>query len=544
MHRAEPGTYDRTGPIPGSSGTRSYRSGGGPRPGPRTVGEVLQAAAARAPDAPALSVVGSSGVRRMTYGELWDQALVVAARLLEDHRPGNVLATSSPNRRELVVLQFGAALAGMPLVAINPAYREDEFGYVLEHSRAAVLFTAEGSRQPSLAASPALRQVHDIDVFWSERVTGAGVPGPLQARVRPDDVAQIQYTSGTTDRPKGAVIRHVGMTSTAAGFAAGLQLDRHGAWVNPMPLFHTAGNVLGVLGAVTAAAEQVIVPFRADAVLEAVELTRAEVLGAAPTMLHALLEAWPPVRAGGDLRVVYTGGATLEPTFVRRVEGTLGARLSVTFGMTETCGCISMTRPDDDETVRTTTAGRVLPATEVVVTDTATGEELGADQEGELRVRGERVSTGYLAQDGSVTPTVDEAGWLRTGDLGVVTSDGYLRITGRLKDMIKSGGENVAPAEVEAHLMTHPDVAQVAVIGAPDDRWGELVTAFVRLRAGVTVSVEDLDAHCRAALAPHKLPRRWHLTDELPATPSGKVRKQTLRDLVATGGVELTATGR
>jgi fatty-acyl-CoA synthase len=312
-----------------------------------------------------------------------------------------------------------------------------------------------------------------------------------------------------------------------------------------MPLFHTAGNVLGVLGAVSAGVEQVLVPFRPDTVRAAAAETDAEVLGAAPTMLHAIVRDTAPEPAAlSSLRVIYTGGATLEPTFIRQVENTLGARVSVGFGMTETCGCISMTRPSDDDHVRFETSGRLIPATEISVVDSITGIRLPAGQEGEICVRGDRVTPGYLDAEGKLTAATDGQGWLHTGDVGTIESGGSLIVTGRMKDMIKSGGENVSPAEVEACLAGHPTVSQVAVIGVPSEQWGELVTAFVQLRPGATTTVAELDDYCRKLLAPHKRPRRWNIADVLPVTASGKLRKQSLRDMVRSGQAELLAVNR
>jgi acyl-CoA synthetase (AMP-forming)/AMP-acid ligase II len=290
-----------------------------------------------------------------------------------------------------------------------------------------------------------------------------------------------------------------------------------------MPLFHTAGNVLGTLAATWACAPHVVLAFEPGRTLDALAAERAGMLSAAPTLLHAILEH--PGFEDADLaalEVVMTGGSVLEPAFVRTVEARFGARLSITFGMTEICGAAMVTDPDDDRDDRETTVGRPLPHTEVRISD-----------ENELLLRGPRVTRGYHELDEETARAIDADGWLHSGDLASMDERGYVRILGRLKDMIKRGGENIAPAEVEACLAEHPAVAEAAVVGLPDTRWGEIVVAYVRPSGSTPPDVAELVAHCREHLASFKLPRRWSFVDAMPLTASGKIRRADLRERAA-----------
>ncbi len=493
-----------------------------------TVGDILRRAAARVPDRLALVDANTPEGQRWTFAELLAECELVARGLLARFEPGERVAACTPNRPELVLLQFGTALAGLTLVPVNPLLRRGELGFVLRQSGAAGILVAEEHRGHRLADSvhklgselPALRETIVPGDGWEELRSGAsGTPLPA---VGPDTLGQVQYTSGTTGHPKGVLITHRGMVLTAEAFAEREHVTDGAAWINPMPLFHTAGNVLGTLGAAWACAPHVALAYTPERTLAALAEHRAGMLSAAPTLLHGILEH--PDFASIDteaLEVVMTGGSTVEPSFVRRVEAGFGAKLSITFGMTETCGAAFVTSPDDTEADRETTVGRALPHTEVRIAET-----------GELCLRGPRVTRGYNDLPEETARAIDAEGWLHTGDLASMDDRGYVRVEGRLKDMIKRGGENIAPAEVEACLAEHPAVAEAVVVGLPDDRWGEVVVAYVRPTAE-TPDVAELVAHCREHLASFKLPRRWAFVETLPLTASGKIRRNELRDRAA-----------
>ena len=266
--------------------------------------------------------------------------------------------------------------------------------------------------------------------------------------VDPESLAQVQFTSGTTGRAKGVQITHAGMVVTGRAFADRLGPSAGRVWMNPMPLFHTAGNVLGVVGALWARAEHVVLPFAPAAVLRAMGERRATLLSAAPTLLD-LLVAHPDLRACdlSALRVLFTGGMTVTPAFVDRVESVFGARLSITFGMTETCGAVLQTSPTDPDRIRRETVGAPLAGTDVRIAG-PDGAAVLPGVAGELWVRGARITRGYLDDPDATAATIDADGWLHTGDLAEMDADGACRVVGRLKDMIKTGGENVSPVEV------------------------------------------------------------------------------------------------
>ncbi|TDC93900.1 acyl-CoA synthetase [Actinomadura sp. 7K507] len=466
-----------------------------------------------------------------TAAGLLADATAVAASLLRRHPPGTRIATYLHNGPEAVLLQFGVALAGMVLVPVNPKARPDELAHALGLSEAACLYVgAEDADPAGRAASrlPGLGEVVRLDGDW--RALRWGGPAPVLPAVDPDSPAQIQFTSGTSGRPKGVRIHHRGMVDTSHAFARRIGLPPGGAWVDPMPLFHTAGNVLGAMGALWQRAEHVVLRFEPAAVLAAVAARRATLLSAAPTLLH-LLMGHPDFAATAmrDLRVVFTGGMTLTPAMVDTIEARFGAPLSVTFGMTETCGCALQTAPlADDAQARRTTVGTPIEGTDVRVVD-AGGEVAPVGRAGELLLRGARLTRGYHGDPEATARAIDPGGWLHTGDLAVMDARGRLRIAGRLKDMIKTGGENVAPEEVEEVVTGHPGVARAAVVGVPDARWGELVAAFVVPEPGTDFDADAVAAYCRERLSPFKVPRSWTVVGELPLTASAKVKRAELR---------------
>jgi fatty-acyl-CoA synthase len=492
------------------------------------VGDVLRRAARLGPDDPLLTALDATGADvRWTAAGLLRDAESVARALLRDHPAGAPIATCLTNGPEVVLLQLGVALAGMVLVPVNPQSRPAELAHALRLAGAVRLYRRGG---PPLGpgVDPDI-EVVELD-GRPEVLLDGGASDVRLPVVDPDSLAQIQFTSGTTGLPKGVRIHHRGMVQTSFAFAERLGLPEGGVWVDPMPQFHTAGNVLGTLGALWQCAEHVVLPFTPAAAVRAVAERGATVLSAAPTLLH-LMAAEPGFddAARDRLRVVFTGGSTLTPTVVEEVERRFGAALAVTFGMTETCGSALLTAPlADPVEVRRTTVGRPLAGTGVRVVDPA-GAVVPRGETGELLLRGDRLTRGYHDDPAATAAAIDPDGWLHTGDLAAMDADGRLRIVGRLKDMIKTGGENVSPEEVEDVIAAHPAVARAAVVGAPDPRWGELVVGFVVPAPGSAVDPDELTAHCRARLSPFKVPRRWHLLDELPLTASSKVQRAELR---------------
>jgi fatty-acyl-CoA synthase len=505
-----------------------------------TVGEALRRAAEDAADVVALveGVVDAGQRRRWTYADVFAEAERAARALLDRLEPGARIAVWANNIPEWVLLEYGAALAGMTIVTVNPALRAAELRHVLGQSRADAIFLLDDYRGASLIDTlggildelPYLRHVNRFaawDEFMGEATHRTSLP-----RVRPQDPAQVQYTSGTTGVPKGAVLHHRGIVNNARLFAERFELQREHALLSPMPLFHTAGCVMSVLGPLALRGTLVLPPaFDPALCLALIESERANSLMGVPTMLLAIMDHERLAATDvSSLRRVLSGGAVVSPELVRRVESTFAATCTVVFAQTEASPVITQTQPDDSSDDRAGTVGRPLPCSEVKIEDPTTHETLPIGEVGEVCTRGYHVMTGYLDRPDMTAAAIDADGWLHTGDLGSMDSRGYVRIEGRLKDMIIRGGENIYPREIEDVLIAHPDVADAAVIGVPDPRWGEQVAAFIRATPEAMPSEDALLAFCRERLAAHKAPRHWAFVDTFPITGSGKVQKHVLRE--------------
>jgi len=508
-----------------------------------TVGGVLRAAAGRAGDQLAL-IAGDPDPahrRRWTYAELLAGAERGARALRARFGPGERVAVWAGNGPEWVLLEFAAGLAGVTLVTVNPAYQADELAHVLGHSGARGLFHAAEYRGSSLTAVlgavrgrlPELREVIPLGDWDRFCASGNGAALPEIDPARP---AQVLYTSGTTGRPKAAVLTHRGLTNNAR-LAAGVIGMRAGeAAVNPMPLFHIAGCGLLTLGLAQVTAHHVLMPqFTPGRQLELIETHRSGLLGGVPTMLAALLSH--PTLARWDLsslRCAVAGGAPVPPSLVRQVEERFGIPFVITFAQTESSCSITATRPGDAAPDRRHTVGRPLPQTEVKITAVGRAEPVPPGTVGEICTRGYLVMRGYADDPQATVAAIDTSGWLHTGDLGSMDARGYVRVAGRLKEMIIRGGENIYPREIEAVLLTHPAVADAAVVGVADRFWGEVVGAAIRpVPDAAPPSEADLAEFCRRQLAPFKVPARWVLLGSFPLTSTGKVRKDQLSELLA-----------
>jgi fatty-acyl-CoA synthase len=506
----------------------------------QTVGDALRAAAAEAPGHVAI-VEGTPGPRprrKLTYAELLAAAEQVARALLARFRPGEHVAVWSGNSLEWMLLEYGAGLAGLVLVTVNPAYEAAELRYVLRQSRSAGLIHAVSYRGKSMAATlaqvrgelPDLRGVVALE-DW-EAFLAAADPDTTLPAVSPRDLAQIQYTSGTTGFPKGVLLHHHALVNNARFTMQRLGGGPADVLVWPLPLFHTAGCGMGVLGALSARATLVCqTRFDPALQLELLESERATISGGVPTMLIAMLHH--PDSASRDLsclRVTAAGGAPTPVEVAREWERRFGVRFCIVFGTTECSPIISATRLGDPPETRTSTLGTALPHTEVMIADPVTGDLLPIETVGELCVRGYLLMHGYFDDPQATATAIDADGWYHTRDLAVMSAEGYLRVAGRLTDMIIRGGENIYPKEIEDLLHTHPAVAEVAVVGKPDPIWGETVAAFVRPAVRATVTDGELHAYCRQHLAAYKTPATWIFVDAFPMTASGKVRKNLLRE--------------
>ncbi len=514
-----------------------------------TVGGALREAARLAPEKWALveGIPEISERRRWTYEEMLRDAEAVACALAARFEKGERVAVWAPNIPEWVLLEYGAALAGLVLVTVNPAYQPAELEYVLKQSRSSGLFYLPSFRGNPMQSyveqvRPRLSELREVISFadWDEFLAGADREQPLP-EVSPDDPVQIQYTSGTTGFPKGAYLHHRGITNNARFFAERLQMGPGSVYLNPMPLFHTAGCVLGVLG--TSQVQGTLIcqlQFEPGLFLELCESLEATHMVAVPTMLIAAMEH--PDFSNRDLsslEVVSSGGATVPADLVRRIESTLGVQFAIVYGQTESSPVITLMNPDDSPADKSETLGPVLPQTEIKVIDPETGETVPIGVQGELCTRGYLVMLGYFEMPEKTAETIDEEGWLHTGDLVTMDERGYTTITGRLKDMIIRGGENIYPREIEEVLFEHPQVADVAVVGLPDERFGEIVAAFVRdADPQACADDEELHDYMRQHLSPQKTPALWFHVEDFPMTASGKIQKFALREMWEKGEFE------
>jgi fatty-acyl-CoA synthase len=504
-----------------------------------TVGSILREAAAKAGTRTAVIAWGQTpGDRRCwTYDGLLGDAERTARALLTHFARGEHVAVYAPNSAEWLLLELGAGLAGIVLVTVNPAGRARELEYALRQSRAAGVFYVDEFRgnpmaswvaqaRPRLTALRAAFRFEDWESFIADSDAGRALPV-----ITPDDPAQIQYTSGTTGSPKGALLHHRALTNNSRFYVQIIGLTEGDVYGHAMPFFHTAGCVMALLGTIQARATHAFLPaFDAGRLLELLEREGGTHLLGVPTMLIAMMEHPDFVRRNlSRVRVAVCGGASVPPEIVRAIETRLKASFSIVYGQTEAAPLIAQTRLDDSPDDKAHTVGQPMPCADVKVADPSTGEPVPYGAVGELCTRGYMVMKEYFDKPEATAAAIDADGWLHTGDLATMDERGYCRITGRLKDMVIRGGENLFPAEIEAVLIEHPLVAEVAVVGVPDRSMGEELAAFVRL-SGERPDVEALRAHVRERLAAPKAPRYWIFLDQFPLTGSGKIQKFVLRD--------------
>ena len=511
-----------------------------------TIGGLLQEAAAAQPDRIALmaGVADPSARRTWTYGELLLEATTAARALRTRFQVGERIAVWAPNYPEWIVLEFASAMAGLVLVTVNPAFRASEVAYVLQQSRSAGVVTATEFRgNPMLATieeiratCPELREVIRFDQ-WDELLADAAAFEGELPDPQPGDAVMIQYTSGTTGFPKGALLHHRGLVNNGTHTTDQMGLGDGGVMIGVCPLFHTAGCVITVLGAVSKRATLIYEEaFDPGLALELHQEYGATALMAVPTMLVAMLEQ--PGFATTDLsrlKSVTSGGSLVPAPMVRQFEEQLGATFTIVFGQTECSPVASMAHPDDTIADKSGTIGRPMPGVEVKIIDPETGATLPLGVVGEYCTRGYHVMHNYFENPAATARAIDADGWLHTGDLCAMDDRGYCTVEGRLTDMIIRGGENIYPRELEDLLFAHPSVGEVAVVGLPDERMGEVVGAFVRPAPGHMIDKGELFAYMREHLAPHKTPKHWFELAAFPLTASGKIQKYKLREQWAAG---------
>ena len=539
-----------------------------------TIGDVLDRQAKRFAQQDALVNVETG--ERYTYAAFRDAVERVARGLMAlGIQRGHHVGIWATNYSEWVLTQFATAKIGAVMVNVNPAYRTHELAYVLEQSEANALILIGRFRNSDYAAMvsevvpelkdsipgelrssefPHLRNVICIPAHgdgadapppagmwsWDEMVAKHSEVSPQQlaarqAECRPDDPINIQYTSGTTGNPKGAMLTHHNLVSNGLYVGDAIELTENDRLCVPVPFYHCFGCVMGNLGCITHGSAIIIASEHFDPLktLQALEQERCTALYGVPTMFIGQLDH--PEFDSFDVSSLRTGimaGSPCPIEVMRQVIDRMGAhQMTIAYGQTEHSPVITQTLVSDSIERRVSTVGAVLPGVEARIVDPESGEIQGPGIQGELQARSSMVMRGYYNMPEATAAAIDDEGWLHTGDLAEVDEDGYYKITGRLKDMIIRGGENVYPREIEEFLYTHPKISDVQVIGVPDERFGEEVMAWVMLRPGETAEAEEIREFCRGRIAHFKIPRYVKVTEEFPMTVTGKIQKFRMREM-------------
>ncbi|MFD7844114.1 AMP-binding protein [Nocardia sp. NPDC059764] len=516
-----------------------------------TIGANLDRTTAAHPDREAL-IDYTTGIR-WTYREFTDEVNALALGLLRAGiGKGDRVGIWAPNCPQWTLTQYATAKIGAILVNINPAYRAHELRYVLGQAGIRLLVAAPAFKTSDYAAMideirpecPELEQVVLLDstewrdLFATGRAADPDLLAAAQSALSTDDPINIQYTSGTTGFPKGATLSHHNILNNGYFVGELCGYTEQDRICIPVPFYHCFGMVMGNLAATTHGAAMVIPApaFDARATLEAVAAERCTSLYGVPTMFIA--ELADPDFDAYDLSSLRTGimaGSPCPVEVMKQVIERMGMReVSICYGMTETSPVSTQTRRGDSLVQRTATVGRAGPHIEVKIVDPVTGVTVPIGAAGELCTRGYSVMLGYWGQPEKTAEAIDSARWMHTGDLATMDADGYVAITGRIKDMVIRGGENIYPREIEEFLYTHPDILDAQVVGVPDAKYGEELMAWVRLRPGAEeLTAASLREFCTGKLAHFKVPRYVHVVEEFPMTVTGKIRKVEMREISA-----------
>ncbi len=512
-----------------------------------TIGENLRRTVERHPNHEAF-IFRSQGIRA-SYRRFWDDTTRLAKALLRlGVSVGERVSIWSPNRYEWPVVQYATARIGAILVNVNPSFRGAELAFALSQSGSTVLIHAAGFRGADYgeilksvrSELTDLRTVVRLETEWENCLASGDAVADAELHSREcalsfDDPINIQYTSGTTGRPKGATLTHHNILNNGWFVGEALRLTNCDRVCVPVPFYHCFGMVLGNL-ACTSHGAAVVVPseaFDPRAVLEAVEAERCSALYGVPTMFIAVLDHPDFARCNvSTLRTGIMAGSPCPIDLMRRVVRDLHMpEVAIGYGMTEMSPIATFTAPDDPLDRRVGTVGRVFAHVEARIADPANGRTVPRGMPGEFCARGYSIMRGYWDDPTATNQVIDSAGWMHSGDLAVMDDAGYVHIVGRIKDIIIRGGENISPREIEEVLLTHPSVSDAQVVGVPSVRYGEEVMAWIRLRQGCSTASDELARFCAGKLAPFKIPRVWKFVAEFPQTVTGKVQKYRLREM-------------
>lgn len=512
-----------------------------------TIGDLLRRQARVHAGVPALKELTYTGDigRVWTYAELLGDAERLGRALASRHAPGARIAVYANNVAEWVLLEYGSALAGLVLVTVNPSYQKRELKFVLEQSRSEAIYYVRDFRGNPMQAIadevcrdiPAIK--HRILLTDHEALYAGADRGALP-NVAPGDICQIQYTSGTTGFPKGALLHHRGLVQNARDTNARDGMSAGDVFVNYMPLFHTSGCGLLTLGGLAHGATMLLAPlFDPAMIVKVFERERVKYMFGVPTMIQALVDEIE--RSGRDvssIRGASSGGSMVAPELVKKTKAVTGSMIQIVYGQTECSPVITLAWHDDSFEDLTQSIGQPLPHMEAAILDPHTNEVLAIGEQGEICTRGYHVMTGYNDNPEATAKAIDAEGWLHTGDLGRMDERGYFKITGRVKEMIIRGGENLFPAEIENVILEHAAVAEVAVVGVPCETFGEQVACFMRAKGEARPHPVELKKFIRERLSPQKTPAFWIWVNEWPLTGSGKIQKFKLAEQFVKGEVE------
>ena len=532
----------------------------------KTVGEIVKEQAALHPDQEAY-VYPEHGIRK-TYKAFDEETDLLAKAFMGiGIEKGEHVAIWSDNKREWLLSQYATGKMGAVLVTVNTNYQARELEYLLQQSEATTLILDEKFKGTSyidiirticpelmeseqgIISSKKLPHLKRIILMteraeegmykWSEFLSFADnvTDGALEERLdslHPDDVINIQYTSGTTGFPKGVMLTHHNIVNNGKQIGDFMKLTEQDRVCIPVPFFHCFGCVLGTLAAVTHGSAMVLLEqFDAERVLQAVEDEECTALLGVPTMFIAELNH--PNFDKYDTSTLRTGimaGSTCPIEVMRRVINDMGAsEITICYGQTESSPVIMQTKTDDPIEKRVSTVGKPHPNVEVRIVDPVTEKEVPVGEPGELWTRGYHVMKGYYNNEEATREAINAEGWLRTGDIAVMDEDGYIDITGRIRDMVIRGGENIYPREIEEFLYTHPHIEDVQVVGVPDKKYGEELMAWIIPKKGAEVDVEAVKEFCKGNISHHKIPRYIEFVEEYPMTASGKIMKFKLQEM-------------
>ncbi|WP_404467924.1 AMP-binding protein [Sutcliffiella horikoshii] len=531
----------------------------------KTIGNLLDETVSRYPDKEAVVYV-ETGLR-YSYKEFQQICNQVAKGLMNlGIKKGDHIAVWASNKPEWLITQYASAKIGAVLVTVNTSYQSKELEYLLRQSESTTLLLLDNFKgvsyldmlqelcpelencAPGELASNRLPKLKNIIFMGSERHPGMFTWDDLlnkastitdeelmtlQNSTSYEDVINMQYTSGTTGFPKGVMLTHSNIINNAINVAECQKLTVEDRICIPVPFFHCFGCVMGTLAAVATGATMVpLVMFDPLLVLKAVEQEKCTALYGVPTMFIAELNH--PDFEEYDLSSLRTGimaGSPCPTEIMKRVVHDMGAKeITIAYGQTEASPVITQTRPYDSIERRVSTVGSALDNVEVKIIDPATGETVPTGIQGELCTRGYLVMKGYYNMEDQTKDTIDKDGWLHTGDLATIDEDGYVVITGRLKDMIIRGGENIYPREIEEFLYSHPKIFDVQIVGVPDEKFGEQVAAFIKVKPGESLDSQEVKDYCTGKISKYKIPYYVEIVDEYPMTASGKIQKFKLRE--------------